>query len=202
VASPIFDFAAEFIRPLLAPERRLLLWVALSGEPADIARADRVALNLLSGDEAAVRWIRLAGKHVQFQGLPARVCLVDRELRAKFVLALNELVAQAALKAPVVIGCVDFGGGQGVSASAGAADGTTSLGAADAASPEALLAGLGAGTGVSSWVALCGGDRGNLGGARFPAFAVVADGSLEMARKIGIAFGSGTGAGNSVLPTG
>ena len=107
-ASEIPDFAAEYIQPLWSESRTLLLWVALSGEPVDIARADRLALDVFSGDEAAVRWIRLAGKHVQFQGLPARVCLVDKALRASFGVALNDLVAQGALKAPLVIGCNRF----------------------------------------------------------------------------------------------
>ncbi len=65
--------AGGYIQPLSSQGRMLLLWVALSGEPADIARADRLALDLFSADEAAAGWIRLAGKPVQFQGLPARV---------------------------------------------------------------------------------------------------------------------------------
>ena len=118
-ASEIPDFAAEYIQPLWSEGRTLLLWVALSGEPVDIARADRLALDVFSADEAAVRWIRLAGKHVQFQGLPARVCLVDKALRASFGVALNDLVAQGALKAPLVIGCDDFGSGTEASPAAG-----------------------------------------------------------------------------------
>ncbi len=108
-ASEIPDFAAEYIEPLWSEGRTLLLWAALSGEPVDIARTDRLALDVFSADESAARWIRLACKHVQFQGLPARVCLVDKTLRASFGVALNDLVAQGALKAPMVIACDDFG---------------------------------------------------------------------------------------------
>jgi urocanate hydratase len=110
-ASEIPDFGTQYIQPLWSEGRTLLLWVALSGEPADIARADRLALDVFSGNEAAARWIRLAGKHVQFQGLPARVCLVHKALRAKFGMALNELVTQGTIKTPMVIGCEDLGGG-------------------------------------------------------------------------------------------
>jgi urocanate hydratase len=181
-ASKIPDFAPEYIQPLWSKGRTLLLWVALSGEPVDIARADRLALDVFSADEAAVRWIRLAGKHVQFQGLPARVCLVDKALRASFGVALNDLVAQGALKAPLVIGCDDFGSrtqtwpaaGTGA-APANAAPGSMTL--------DAPLAGLGARASAASWVAIDGG-RGNTAGSRVSMLAVIADGTAEMARRI------------------
>lgn len=102
-------FPEEFIEPLFAAGRSLLMWVALSGEPADIARADGLALEAFSSDEAARRFIQVAGKHVQFQGLPARVCLVDRALRAKFGIALNEKMALGEFRAPILLGCDDPG---------------------------------------------------------------------------------------------
>ncbi len=162
--------------------------MALSGEPGDIARADRLALEIFSGDEAAARWIRLAGKHVQFQGLPARVCWVDKALRAKFGLALNELVAQGALKAPMVIGGGDFGGGTQTSHEAGTMEADEGSDAAPTSSAvEALLERLrrtqGASASVASWVEVQEQGRRNAD-SRLLAYAVVADGTADMARRI------------------
>jgi urocanate hydratase len=203
-AREIPDFAAEYVEPLRSEGRSLLLWVALSGAPADIARADRLALEVFSADEATARWIRLAGKHVQFQGLPARVCLVDRALQAAFGLALNEQVAQGALKAPMVIGCEDFGDGtEATSAIAAAALPATAADATsedlDAASRwatlDGLLAGLSARARHSSWLAVEEGGHRGAGGSRLPMLAVVADGTAAMARKIAGALGDDSGAG-------
>jgi len=203
-ASEIPDFSAEYIRPLWAKGRTVLVWVALSGEPADIARADRLALDLFSADEAAARWIRLAGKHVQFQGLPARVCLVDEALQSKFGLALNDLVAQGTLKAPMVIGCEDFGDGTKISTMTEAetppASGTVKRSeGSDTASRsttlDALLAGLSARASVASWVAIEEGTNRGPGDLRLPMLAVVADGTAEMARRIGRVLGNESGAG-------
>lgn len=179
-AREISDFSAEYIQPLRAAGRTLLLWVALSGDPADIARADRLAMDLFSADEATARWIRLAGKHVQFQGLPARVCLVDEALRAKFGVALNDLVAQGALKAPMVIGCEDFGHGTEMSTATTAAPPATG---ADK-TIEALLAGLSDRARVASWVAIEEAGQRSARGSRRPMLAIAADGTAEMARRI------------------
>jgi urocanate hydratase len=190
-ASEISDFAAEYIQPLWAEGRTLLLWVALSGEPADIARADRLALDLFSADKTAAQWIRLAGKHVQFQGLPARVCMVDGALQVKFGLALNDLVAQGAVKAPLVIGCEDFGDGTERSSSTAA----TTAPPRSGSTLDAPLAGLNARARVASWVAIEEEASRGAGDLRLPMLAVVADGTAEMARKIGRVLGNESGAG-------
>jgi urocanate hydratase len=78
--------------------------VALSGDPADIARTDRLVLELFPEDQALARWIRMAADKVQFQGLPARICWLGYGERARFGLALNDLVARGELRAPIVIG--------------------------------------------------------------------------------------------------
>ena len=198
------DFAAEYIEPLRFEGRTLVLWVALSDAPADIARADHLALDVFSADEAAARWIRLASKHVQFQGLPARVCLVDRSLQARFGLALNDLVAQGALKAPMVIGCEDFGDGtEATSVNAAAATPATATDETgkrlDATSRwatlEGLLAGLSARAHCASWVAIEEEGHGGAGGSRLAMLAIVADGTAGMARKIEGALGDDSGAG-------
>ena len=97
-------FVPAYIRPLFCEGRGPFRWVALSGEPADIAVTDELVLRLFPENESLARWIRLARKRVKFQGLPARICWLGYGERARFGLALNELVAKGELRAPIVIG--------------------------------------------------------------------------------------------------
>ncbi len=97
-------FVPEYIRPLFCEGRGPFRWAALSGEPADIVRLDDLVMKLFPGDERLARWIRLARKRVQFQGLPARVCWLGYGQRAEFALALNELIRRGEIQAPVVLG--------------------------------------------------------------------------------------------------
>ncbi|MEZ6006006.1 MAG: urocanate hydratase [Planctomycetota bacterium] len=97
-------FVPKYIRPLFCEGKGPFRWVALSGDPADIAETDRIILELFPKDEALARWIRLAGERVAFQGLPARICWLGYGDRAKAGLAFNQAVADGRLKAPIVIG--------------------------------------------------------------------------------------------------
>ncbi len=91
--------------------RSAVLWAALSGGLADMHRADDLLLEIFAQDEMFCRWIRLSRKRVRFLGLPARVCWLDRGERARFGLALNDLVASCELKAPVAITRLRLDGG-------------------------------------------------------------------------------------------
>ena len=91
--------------------RAAVLWAALSGEPADMRRADDLLLEMFADNELLCRWIRLSRKRVRFQGLPARVSWLDRGERGRFALALNELVAGGELKAPLAITRLHLDGG-------------------------------------------------------------------------------------------
>src|SRR5687767_8682796 len=105
--SDAFDipgFVPEYIRPLFCRGKGPFRWAALSGEPADIAVTDRVALEMFADDEPLCRWIRLAGERVAFQGLPARIFWLGYGERARFGLAINDLVRRGVVKAPIVIG--------------------------------------------------------------------------------------------------
>ncbi len=97
-------FVPAYIRPLFCEGRGPFRWVALSGEPGDIAATDELALRLFPENESLGRWIQLARKRVKFQGLPARICWLGYGERAEFGLAVNELVARGQIQAPVVIG--------------------------------------------------------------------------------------------------
>src|SRR5207248_9969985 len=85
-------FVREYIRPLFCERRGPLRWVALSGDPADIARTDKLALELFPEDQTLARWMKLARERIQFQGLPARICWLGYGERAEFGEAMNELV--------------------------------------------------------------------------------------------------------------
>ena len=103
-AFDIPGFVPEYIRPLFCEGKGPFRWAALSGDPADIAATDRLALEMFAHDEALCRWIRLASERVAFQGLPARIFWLGYGERAKFGLALNDLVRRGAVSAPIVIG--------------------------------------------------------------------------------------------------
>jgi urocanate hydratase len=97
-------FVPAYVRPLFCAGKGPFRWVALSGDPADIARTDQLVLELFPEDEHLTRWIRIARERVQFQGLPARICWLGQGARARFGVALNDLVARGELRAPIVIG--------------------------------------------------------------------------------------------------
>src|SRR5881396_2753557 len=97
-------FVPEYIRPLFAEGRGPFRWVALSGDPADISRTDRLVLELFPEDRTLTRWIALAGERVPFQGLPARVCWLGYGERAEFGERIDDLVAKGEITAPIVIG--------------------------------------------------------------------------------------------------
>jgi urocanate hydratase len=97
-------FVPEYIRPMFAEGRGPFRWVALSGEPDDIAATDAAVCRLFPSSETLTRWIDLARKRVRFQGLPARICWLGYGERARFALELNRMVASGELKAPIVIG--------------------------------------------------------------------------------------------------
>ncbi len=97
-------FVPAYIRPLFCEGKGPFRWAALSGDEADIRRIDELVLKLFPEDKALGRWIRLAGKRIAFQGLPARICWLGYGERSKFGLAINELVQKGEVKAPIVIG--------------------------------------------------------------------------------------------------
>ena len=103
-AFTIPGFVPEYIRPLFCRGKGPFRWAALSGDPADIAATDRLALEMFADDEALCRWIRLASERVAFQGLPARIFWLGYGERARFGLAINDLVRRGVVSAPIVIG--------------------------------------------------------------------------------------------------
>ena len=103
-AFEIPGFVPQFIRPLFCEGKGPFRWVALSGNPKDIAVTDRAVLELFPGNESLRRWIRLASERVAFQGLPARICWLGMGERERFGEVLNRLVERGEVEAPIVIG--------------------------------------------------------------------------------------------------
>ena len=97
-------FLPAYIRPLFCEGKGPFRWVALSGDPADIAATDRAVLEEFPDNEALARWIALAGERVAFQGLPARICWLGYGERHRLGLRFNEMVRSGELAAPIVIG--------------------------------------------------------------------------------------------------
>jgi len=97
-------FVPTYIRPLFCEGKGPFRWVALSGDPEDIYKTDEKIKELFYDDKSLLRWIDLAKEKVQFQGLPSRICWLGYTQRAKFGVALNQMVASGELSAPIVIG--------------------------------------------------------------------------------------------------
>ena len=97
-------FLPAYIRPLFCEGKGPFRWVALSGDPADIAATDKAVLEEFPDDEGLHRWIGLAAERVAFQGLPARICWLGYGERQRLGLRFNEMVRRGELKAPIVIG--------------------------------------------------------------------------------------------------
>jgi urocanate hydratase len=100
----IKGFIPEYIRPLFCEGRGPFRWVALSGNPADIARTDHLALEMFGDNPSLRTWLEKAQQKIAFQGLPARILWLGYGERARFGLAVNELVKKGELEAPVVFG--------------------------------------------------------------------------------------------------
>jgi urocanate hydratase len=103
-AFDIPGFVEGYVRPLFCEGKGPFRWVALSGDPADIAATDEAIRDLFPGDERLHRWLHMASERVAFQGLPARICWLGYGERARAGLAFNELVASGRVSAPIVIG--------------------------------------------------------------------------------------------------
>ena len=103
-AFKIKGFIPEYIRPLFCSGRGPFRWVALSGDPKDIARTDEVALEMFGDNEPLCTWIGKAQRQIAWQGLPARILWLGYGERARFGLAVNELVKTGEILAPIVFG--------------------------------------------------------------------------------------------------
>ncbi len=174
-------FVQAYVRPLFCLGKGPFRWAALSGEPSDIHRTDELVLELFPDDEALGRWIRLAGERVEFQGLPSRICWLGQGERAKFGLAINDLVASGEVKAPIVIGRDHLDTGSVASPfreTEGMKDGSDAI-----ADWPLLNAMLNVASGAT-WVSFHHGGGVGIGDSLHAGQVIVADGTPEAARRL------------------
>ncbi|MCL6567108.1 MAG: urocanate hydratase [Acidobacteriia bacterium] len=174
-------FVQAYIRPLFCEGRGPFRWVALSGEPADIHRTDKLVLELFPEDEILNRWIRLSQKRVRFQGLPARICWLGYGERDRFGLAINDLVARGELKAPIVIGRDHLDTG---SVASPFRETEQMRDGSDAVADWPLLNALLNTASGASWVSIHNGGGVGIGYSQHAGQVTVADGTKEMAARI------------------
>lgn len=180
-AFDIPGFVPEYIRPMFCEGRGPFRWAALSGEPQDIYRTDKLVLELFGDNTDLKRWIDLAQNRIQFQGLPARICWLGYGERARFGLAMNALVRSGELKAPVVIGRDHLDTGSVASPfreTEGMRDGS------DAIADWPLLNALVNTAAGASWVSIHNGGGVGIGYSQHAGMVVVADGSEESDRRL------------------
>jgi urocanate hydratase len=180
-AFTIPGFVPEYIRPLFCRGKGPFRWAALSGDPADIAATDRLALEMFAHDEPLCRWIRLASARVAFQGLPARICWLGYGERARFGLAINDLVRRGVVSAPIVIGRDHLDTGSVASPNReteGMLDGSDAI-----ADWPVLNALLNTSSGAT-WVSVHHGGGVGIGYSLHAGMVIVADGTREADEKL------------------
>ena len=96
-------FVPLYIRPMFCEGRGPFRWVAISGNPDDILKTDRVVMREFKNNKQLVNWIKLAEERVPFEGLPARVCWLGYGERARFGRIINKMVGDGELSGPIVI---------------------------------------------------------------------------------------------------
>ena len=180
-AYDIPGFVPEYIRPLFCLGRGPFRWVALSGDPEDIYRTDRLALEMFPHDETLARWIPMARQRIHFQGLPARICWLGYGDRAEFGLAINRLVRTGELKAPIVIGRDHLDTG---SVASPYRETEAMLDGSDAIADWPLLNALVNTAAGASWVSIHNGGGVGIGYSQHAGMVVVADGSEEADRRL------------------
>jgi urocanate hydratase len=174
-------FVPAYVRPLFCEGKGPFRWVALSGDPADIARTDRLVLELFPDDAGLARWIRMASERVTFQGLPSRICWLGYGERAKFGAALNDLVRSGELRAPIVIGRDHLDSGSVASPyreTEGMRDGS------DAVADWPLLNALVNAVSGATWVSLHHGGGVGMGLSIHAGMVVVADGTPQASERL------------------
>ena len=174
-------FVPAYVRPLFCEGKGPFRWAALSGDENDIAETDKVILNLFPEDKALSRWIKMAQKRVQFQGLPARICWLGYGERARAGKAFNELVKNGKVKAPIVIGRDHLDSGSVASPNReteSMKDGT------DAVADWPILNALLNTAAGASWVSFHHGGGVGIGYSLHAGMVVVADGTDSAAERL------------------
>ena len=174
-------FVPAYLRPQFCLGRGPFRWVALSGDPADIAATDRALMELFPQDAGLHRWLTMAGERVAFQGLPARICWLGLGERHRAGLLFNQMVADGRVKAPIVIGRDHLDCGSVASPNR---ETEAMLDGSDAISDWALLNAMVNIASGASWVSFHHGGGVGIGYSQHAGQVIVADGTPEAARRL------------------
>jgi urocanate hydratase len=174
-------FVPAYIRPLFCRGIGPFRWAALSGNPEDIYRTDMKVKELMPDDTHLHHWLDMAKHHIQFQGLPARICWVGLGDRARLGLAFNEMVRTGELKAPIVIGRDHLDSGSVASPNR---ETESMRDGSDAVSDWPLLNALLNCASGATWVSIHHGGGVGMGFSQHAGMVIVADGSQEAAERL------------------
>ncbi len=174
-------FVPAYIRPQFCLGRGPFRWVALSGDPADIAATDRALMELFPKDEGLHRWLKMAGERVAFQGLPARICWLGLGERHQAGLLFNRMVADGRVKAPIVIGRDHLDCGSVASPNR---ETEAMKDGSDAISDWAILNAMVNIASGASWVSFHHGGGVGIGYSQHAGQVIVADGTPEAAARL------------------
>ncbi len=174
-------FVPAYIRPLFCRGVGPFRWVALSGDPEDIARTDAKIKELFPYNQHLHRWLDMAGERIAFQGLPARICWIGLGERHRAGLAFNEMVRSGELKAPIVIGRDHLDSGSVASPNR---ETEAMLDGSDAVSDWPLLNAMLNVAGGATWVSLHHGGGVGMGYSQHSGVVIVCDGSEAADKRI------------------
>jgi urocanate hydratase len=174
-------FIAQYIRPQFCRGRAQFRWIALSGDPQDIARTGERLKEVLPEELALHRWLDMTRERIRFQGLPSRSCWLGLDGRIKAGKAINDMVARGELSAPIVVGRDHISSGTVASPnreSEGMLDGS------DAVADWPMLNALLSASSGATWVSLHHGGGVGIGYSQHAGLAVVCDGSEGAGRRV------------------
>jgi urocanate hydratase len=174
-------FVPAYVRPLFCRGVGPFRWVALSGDPEDIAKTDAKVKELIPNDPHLHRWLDMAAERIAFQGLPARICWVGLGERHRLALAFNEMVKNGELKAPIVIGRDHLDSGSVASPNR---ETESMLDGSDAVSDWPLLNAMLNVAGGATWVSLHHGGGVGMGFSQHSGVVIVADGTEAAAKRL------------------
>ncbi len=174
-------FVPAYIRPLFCEGKGPFRFVALSGDPNDIAVCDEKLKELFPNNKGLLRWLKMAKEKIAFQGLPARICWLGMGEREKAGLAFNELVKTGKVKAPIVIGRDHLDTGSVASPNR---ETEAMLDGSDAVADWAILNALINTAGGASWVSFHHGGGVGMGYSLHAGMVIVADGTDDAAVRL------------------
>ena len=174
-------FVPAYIRDLFCEGMGPFRWIALSGDPADIAATDDALRDLFPDNEPLMRWLDMAEDRVEFQGLPSRICWLGYGERHRAGLAFNELVRTGRVSAPIVIGRDHLDSGSVASPYRETED---MLDGSDAVADWPILNALINTASGAAWVAVHHGGGVGIGKSIHAGAQVVADGTPDAAARL------------------